>query len=74
MTQQEITPSELRIRGIRALTEALGPVSMARFLQQFDSGSGDYTRDRDAWQKAITVEKAIEEIKKLREKTGCGTV
>lgn len=74
MTQQEITPSELRIKGIRALTEALGPVSMARFLQQFDSGSGDYTRDRDAWQKAITVEKAVEDIKKLREKPGCSSI
>lgn len=40
---QEITPAQIRSKGIRALVEALGPVGMARFLQQFDTGSGDYT-------------------------------
>ena len=30
------TPAELRRAGIDALVRALGPVGMARFLQQFD--------------------------------------
>ncbi|WP_414563171.1 hypothetical protein [Anabaena sp. CCY 9613] len=33
--------------GIEALSKALGPAGMARFMQQFEMGSGDYTRDRD---------------------------
>ena len=41
------TPAELRRAGIDALVRALGPVGTARFLQQFDSGYGDYTADRD---------------------------
>ena len=36
--------------------QALGAVGMARFLQQFDRGSGDYTRDRDAALAGITLE------------------
>ena len=40
------TPAELRRAGIDALVRALGPVGMARFLQQFDPGHGDYTADR----------------------------
>jgi hypothetical protein len=42
------TPAELRRAGINALVRALGPVGMARFLQQLDSGHGDYTADRDS--------------------------
>lgn len=43
------TLDELRRRGTEALLQALGPLGMVRFLQQFDSGHGDYARDRDAW-------------------------
>lgn len=32
--------------GMDALAEALGPVDAVRFLQSFDLGSGDYTRER----------------------------
>ena len=28
---------------------ALGPVGVIRFLQQFETGHGDYTRDRFQW-------------------------
>jgi hypothetical protein len=40
------TLAELRRAGIDALLKALGPVGMARFLQQFDPGQGDYTTER----------------------------
>jgi hypothetical protein len=39
--------SQLRRAGIDALVRALGAMGMARFLQQFDPGHGDYTADRD---------------------------
>nr|WP_319540815.1 hypothetical protein [uncultured Methanospirillum sp.] len=43
------TISEIRREGIEALSKALGPVDMARFLSSFEIGSGDYTRDRHTW-------------------------
>lgn len=64
---QEITPAQIRSKGIRALVEALGPVGMARFLQQFDTGSGDYTKERERWLRGITLDGALREIKRRRE-------
>ncbi|HWQ62872.1 MAG TPA: hypothetical protein VN429_00550 [Methanospirillum sp.] len=43
------TISEIRKEGIQALTQALGPVDMARFISSYENGSGDYTRDRHQW-------------------------
>jgi hypothetical protein len=37
---------EIRRQGIEALVAALGPVEAVRFLQIFDLGMGDYTKDR----------------------------
>jgi len=43
------TISEVRKEGIAALTKTLGPVDMARFIQSFETGSGDYTKERHEW-------------------------
>lgn len=37
-------PVEIRNVGIKALQDALGPVGMVKFLQQYDMGYGDYTK------------------------------
>jgi hypothetical protein len=37
---------EIRRLGIDALAEALGPVDAVRFMQSFDLGRGDYTKER----------------------------
>lgn len=39
-------PIEIRNVGIRALQEALGPVGMVKFMQQYDVGYGDYTKEK----------------------------
>ncbi len=39
-------PIEIRNVGIRALQEALGPVGMVKFMQQYDMGYGDYTKEK----------------------------
>ncbi len=39
-------PAELRAAGMQVLTEALGPVGFARFIQQMESGYGDYTKEK----------------------------
>jgi hypothetical protein len=59
--------NEIRKLGIDALAEALGPVDMARFLQSFDLGSGDYTKEREKWLDQ-GLEEIVEEIKKRRKK------
>jgi len=64
MTSSKTTPAQIRERGIEALAKTLGPVGMARFLQQFEMGSGDYTRDREEWLKGLTVDQVVGEIKR----------
>ena len=39
-------PVEIRDVGIKALQEALGPVGMVKFMQQYDMGYGDYTKEK----------------------------
>ena len=65
------TPAELRRVGIDALVKALGPVGMARFLQQFDPGHGDYTAQRYAILGNPTVdERGMERLVDVMKKTG----
>ena len=39
-------PIEIRNAGIKALQDALGPVGMVKFMQQYDMGYGDYTKEK----------------------------
>ena len=39
-------PVEIRNAGIKALQDALGPVGMVKFMQQYDMGYGDYTKEK----------------------------
>ncbi|MCA9909774.1 MAG: hypothetical protein KC519_14050 [Anaerolineae bacterium] len=41
-----MTMDQIRLAGLKALSRELGPVGMIRFLQQFETGSSDYTRER----------------------------
>ncbi len=67
MQTHQLSPAQLRQIGIEALVQALGAVGMARFLQQFERGSGDYTRDRHTVLADINLEAAITQIKQSRE-------
>ena len=49
MTTETMTLEQIRLTGLTALIRELGPVGMVRFLQQFETGQGDYTRDRHSW-------------------------
>lgn len=62
------TLAELRRAGIDALVKALGPVGMARFLQQFDPGKGDYTAERDQILGSATVDELMDELERGRRK------
>ncbi len=48
MNTKALTPDQIRLLGLRALAQALGPVGMVQFIQQFEPGSGDYSIERHA--------------------------
>ena len=65
MTTQTVTsPAKVRKMGVDTLGKSLGPVGMARFLQQFETGSGNYTKDRERWLKGLNVKDIVKQIRK----------
>jgi len=44
-----MTPQQIREAGMKALSRELGIVGMIRFMQQFEMGQGDYSKDRHQW-------------------------
>lgn len=65
MTTQAMSLSEVRKRGLDALKRELGAAGMVRFLQQFEGGSGDYTKERQQ-QPERTLNEIMEEIRDLQ--------
>jgi len=43
------TLDQIRREGLDALRERLGQAGMVRFLQQSETGAGDYASDRHEW-------------------------
>jgi len=58
MSAVSMTPSEIRVRGFEILLRELGAAGAVRFMQQYESGRGDYTRDRRNW----LTEKSVREL------------
>lgn len=56
MSQAEMTLNEIRERGYAALVRELGPVGYVRFIQQFETGKGDFTKERQAWAESLTTD------------------
>jgi len=66
MNIQTIDPIIVRKIGLEALSKALGPVGMVRFLQQFEAGTGNYTKEKERWLKGLDVKAIAKEIKAMR--------
>ena len=60
------SPAGIRKAGLEAVAKKLGPLGMVRFLQQFETGRGDYTKERDQWLKKIDLQDIISDIRKNR--------
>jgi hypothetical protein len=60
------TLEQIRREGLEALRERLGRVGMIRFLQQFETGSGDYAKERHAWVDSMTLDDLTADLKTLR--------
>jgi len=71
MNAQMMSLEQIRIAGMEALARELGIVGMVRFMQQFETGHGDYSKDRHQWlddQDLDTVVKRIQEKRKIYRK------
>ena len=55
-----ITDTEIRIKGLKALTESLGDVEAERFISLIQREPFDYTK----WRQGMDEELSIEEISK----------
>lgn len=58
-----MTPIELNRKGFKALVDSLGYANAIRFIRQFDSGSGDYTKERHSLLDSLTMDDIIADIK-----------
>jgi hypothetical protein len=65
MTTGTIALAEITQSAIRLLCQELGIVNTARFLNQFSTGYGNYTKERDDLFGDISVEEIVAEIKRL---------
>ena len=65
MNVQMMTPQQIRVAGLAAFSRELGLVGMIRFMQQFEMGQGDYSKDRHQWLDKYTVDDIA---KRAREK------
>ncbi len=66
MNVQMMTPQQIRIAGLTALSRELGLVGMIRFMQQFEIGSGDYSKDRHLWLDKYTVDDIAKMVREKR--------
>jgi hypothetical protein len=58
MKTETLSFYEIRTVGFEALLRELGPAGAIRFIQQYETGQGDYTRDR----KKLLQKKSVREI------------
>ena len=68
MKVQQTNPAILRKLGLEALCKSLGPLGMVRFLQQYETGTGDYTKERDLLLKDTDIESIAVELNDRRKK------
>jgi hypothetical protein len=66
MNPAVMTLEQIRLTGLKALSRDLGPVGLVRFLQQFETGHGDYTLERYRWLGEPTVQYLAQEIERQR--------
>jgi hypothetical protein len=62
----DLTIEDVRDAGLAALFDALGPANTLRFLQIFQSGAGDYTRERHAWLDALSLDEIMADVREIQ--------
>jgi hypothetical protein len=66
MIKREQSLAELNKEAWLALVKELGFIKAARFLRQFDKGSGNYATDRDKWEEGLTIDDMLRELERSK--------
>mgnify|MGYP006304764463 CR=1 FL=1 len=66
MNVQAMTQQEIRLTGIKILSRHMGLTGMIRFLQQTETGYGDYTKERDKLLGDPSLEELVSDIQSSR--------
>ena len=66
MTTPTMTLNQIQQKGLEALSRELGPVGMVRFLQMFEAGQGDYTKERHQWLDDQRIEDIAQRVRQRR--------
>ena len=66
MNTQGMSPTKIKMLGVEILNRELGPDGLIEFIQQFDLGHGDYTKERESLFKDDTVQSLGEELLKYQ--------
>jgi hypothetical protein len=64
MNIQEKPLAEITRQAIEVLSKELGLVATVRFLSQFSAGYSDYTQEREALFKDLTMDRALAAVRK----------
>ncbi len=65
MDTQALPLSELSRRAVVALIREIGVVGTLRFLGQYTRGAGDYTEERSAFLKVVSLDELVEEARQI---------
>ena len=68
MVAQTRPLAEITQEAIKVLFQTLGIVNTVRFINQFTTGYGNYTEEREALFGELTLDEVITEIKQSRSK------
>lgn len=61
-----MTDQEFYAHALDILQRGLGPDGLARFLRLNLAGTGDYTLEREVWQKEVTLDQILASIRERR--------
>jgi hypothetical protein len=68
MNTQSMSLMQIRAAGLAALMRELGPTGTVRFIQQYETGNGDYSHDRHEWLDVLDAESTAKLIFERRKK------
>ncbi len=64
---QGLSPEKIRMLGLDLLNRELGPDGMIEFIQQYSTGSGDYSKERKDLFKGESVASLAKELFDLQD-------
>ena len=68
----QMSGEEIRARGLALLRRELGRAGLARFLQHFETGKGDYTREREKNLANLTMDELRQRVPRKNKKARRG--